>query len=167
MHPSMKHCLQLNTLHVNLERIATIETLLRPLLRRIALELLAIHGVSTIIAAGLVGHAGNPRNIRDAAAFAMRCDTAPVSWSSGRNSTVRINTGGNRQLNRRLHLIALCQLRSADHAGRTYYDRKRAEGKTRRGALRSLKRQLSTVVYYRLRECQLPITADRELAIAV
>lgn len=140
----------------NLERIAAIETLLRPLLRRVAPELLAIYGVSTIIAAGLIGHAGNPRNIRDAAAFAMRCGTAPVSWSSGRNSSVRINTGGNRQLNRLLHMVALCQLRSADHVGRIYYDRKRAEGKTRRSALRSLKRQLSTVVYFRLRQCRRP-----------
>jgi hypothetical protein len=50
----------------DLERIATIETLLRPLVRRIAPELLAIRGVSTTIAAGLIGHAGNPRNIREA-----------------------------------------------------------------------------------------------------
>lgn len=139
----------------NLERISAIETILRPLLRRVAPELLAIHGVSTVIAAGLIGHAGNPRNIRDAAAFAMRCGTAPVSWSSGRNSAVRINTGGNRQLNRLLHMVALCQLRSPEHVGRIYYDRKRAEGKTRRGALRSLKRQLSTVVYFRLRQCRI------------
>jgi len=150
----------------NLERVAAIETLLRPLLRRVAPELLAIYGVSTIIAVGLIGHAGNPRNIRDAAAFAMRCGTAPVSWSSGRNSSVRINTGGNRQLNRLLHMVALCQLRSADHVGRIYYDRKRAEGKTRRSALRSLKRQLSTVVYFRLRQCRITAKDSIEPAIA-
>jgi len=135
------------------QRAKSIEALLRPLLRRIAPELLAIHGVSTVIAAGLVGHAGNLRNVRDAAAFAMRCGAAPLSWSSGRNSAVRINTGGNRQLNRLLHMIALSQIRSKDHPGRVYYDRKRAEGKTHRGAMRTLKRQLCTVVYFRLRSC--------------
>jgi transposase len=142
------------------DRVRGIEAALRPLLRRIAPELLAMHGVSTVIAAGLVGHAGNLQNTRDAAAFAMRCGVAPVSWSSGRSSTVRINTGGNRQLNRLLHVIALSQIRSTDHAGRAYYDRKRREGKTHRGAMRSLKRQLCTVVYYRLRSC--PVAPGRE-----
>ncbi len=136
------------------QRIKNIEAMLRPLLRRIAPELLAMHGVSTIIAAGLVGHAGDISNTRDAAAFAMRCGVAPVSWSSGRNSSVRVNVGGNRQLNRLLHVIALSQIRSTDHPGRVYYDRKRHEGKTHRGAMRSLKRQLCTVTYYRLRLCQ-------------
>ncbi len=136
------------------QRVKGIETTLRPLLRRIAPELLAMHGVSTVTAAGLVGHAGTLSNTRDAAAFAMRCGVAPVSWSSGRNSAVRINTGGNRQLNRLLHVIALSQVRSTAHAGRIYYDRKRREGKTHRSAMRALKRQLCTVVYYRLRSCQ-------------
>lgn len=136
------------------ERIRSIETMLRPLLRRIVPELLAMHGVSTVTAAGLVGHAGNLCNTRDAAAFAMRCGAAPVSWSSGRSSAVRINMGGNRQLNRLLHVIALSQVRSEAHPGRVYYDRKRLEGKNHRAAIRSLKRQLSTVIYYRLRACQ-------------
>ncbi len=73
---------------------------------------------------------------------------------SGPNSAVRINTGGNRQLNRLLHVIAFSQIRSTAHAGRIYYDRKRREGKTHRSAMRALKRQLCTVVYYRLRSCQ-------------
>jgi len=136
------------------QRVTSIEKLLRPLLRRIAPELLAMHGVSTVIAAGLVGHAGNMCNTRDAAAFAMRCGVAPISWSSGRSSSVRVNSGGNRQLNRLLHVIALSQVRSKEHPGRVYYDRKRLEGKTHRAAMRALKRQLSTVVYFRLRADQ-------------
>ena len=70
-------------------------------------------------------------------------------------SSVRVNVGGNRRLNRLLHVLALSQIRRDDHPGRAYYDRKRREGKTHRGAIRSLKRQLCTVVYYRLRTCQL------------
>jgi transposase len=131
-------------------RIKTLEGLLRPIVRRLAPELLELRGVSTIVGAGLIGHAGNLRNCRNADAFAMRAGTAPVECSSGRSAAVRVNRGGNRQLNRLLHVIALVQLCQSDHAGRCYYDRKRAEGKTARAALRALKRKLTVVVYYRI-----------------
>ena len=62
----------------------------------------------------------------------------------------RFNPGGNRQLNRALYTIAITQIR-ADTEGRRYYERKRAEGKTRREALRCLKRRLSDVVYRTMR----------------
>ena len=67
---------------------------------------------------------------------------------------MRVNTGGDRQLNRLLHVIAMAQIAAKDHPGREYYDRKRAEGKTHLGAMRCLKRQLATVVYYRLSAIQ-------------
>lgn len=131
-------------------RIKALETLLRPMVRRLAPELLELRGVSTVVAAGLLGHAGNLHNCRNADAFAMRAGTAPVECSSGKSAAVRVNRGGNRQLNRLLHIIALVQLCQPDHAGRRYYDRKRAEGKTSRAALRALKRKLTVVVYYRI-----------------
>jgi transposase len=132
------------------ERIATIEKQLLPFVERLAPSLLELRGASAVVAAGLIGHAGLLANCRDASAFAMRAGVAPVACSSGRNQTVRVNTGGNRQLNRCLHIIALVQVRTSQHAGRAYYQRKRAEGKTHRQAMRSLKRQLATVVFYRL-----------------
>jgi hypothetical protein len=46
----------------------------------------------------------------------------------------------------------MSQVRCTGHVGRTYYDRKRNEGKTHLAAMRCLKRQLATIVYYRLRE---------------
>ncbi len=131
-------------------RIKNIEGTLRPLMSRLAPELMAMRGVSIVVAAGLIGHAGNMRNCRNADAFAMRAGTAPVTYSSGRNTSVRVNIGGDRQLNRLLHTMALVQIRSAGHAGQMYYERKRLEGKTHRAALRSLNRQLSVISYYRL-----------------
>lgn len=133
------------------ERIARTEKALRPLVRQIAAELLQLHGVSDIVAAGLIGHAGDMRNYRSAPAFAAKCGAAPVPCSSGRNMAMRVNTGGDRQLNRLLHTIAMTQVRSKDHVGRRYYERKRAEGKTNLAALRCLKRVLAGIVYYRLR----------------
>ncbi len=134
-------------------RIKEIESLLRPLTRRIAPELLAIYGVSYVIAAGLIGHGGNLANARNSDAFAMRCGTAPLSCSSGRRNVVRVNRGGDRQLNRLLHIIALVQIRSKEHEGYHYYQRKLTEGKSPKSALRALKRQLTTVIYYRLSPC--------------
>jgi transposase len=135
------------------QRVRQIERLLRPFVKRLAPELLTLKGISTVGAAGLIGHAGNLRNCRSAAAFAMRSGTAPVPCSSGRHQALRVNYGGDRQLNRILHVIALTQVRYSDHAGRLYYERKRSEGKTHAAAFRALKRQLATVAFYRLKPC--------------
>lgn len=57
-------------------------------------------------------------------------------------------------MNRLLHVIAIAQVASNEHPGRQYYQRKRVEGKTHPSAMRCLKRQLATVVYYRLSAVQ-------------
>jgi transposase len=48
-----------------------------------------------------------------------------------------------------LHVMALTQIRQ-DTPGRTYYLRKRTEGKSHKEAMRCLKRRLSDVVYRHL-----------------
>lgn len=140
-------------------KIKDLERTIRDLVRPIAPELLALHGVSTIVAAGLVGHAGDMRNYRDAAAFAAKCGAAPLACSSGRTAAVRVNIGGDRQLNRLLHIIAMSQVLRRGHVGRAYYDRKRAEGKTHLAAMRCLKRRLATIVFYRLQRVDQQLTA--------
>lgn len=133
-------------------QIRELEHTLRPFVERRFLNVLAVYGASFITVAGLVGHAGDIRNCRNADAFAMRAAAAPIPCSSGRNQRLRLNPGGNRQLNRLLHTIAITQVSRRHALGRAYYDRKIAEGKTPRAALRCLKRQLATVVFYRLRD---------------
>ncbi|HTV93893.1 MAG TPA: IS110 family transposase [Verrucomicrobiae bacterium] len=146
-------------------RIKEIEDLIRPIVRRLAPELLELRGVSFVVAAGLIGHAGSLRNCRNADAFAMRAGTAPVNCSSGKHIAVRVNRGGNRKLNRLLHVIAVVQLSRPDYLGRVYYDRKRSEGMAARAALRALKRRLTVVVYHRLlpaqRRCGQPSSESR------
>lgn len=109
-------------------------------------RLQAIPGVGPIVAAMLVGQTGDVLAVRSAAAFAALSGTAPIPASSGQTSRHRLNRGGNRQLNRALHIIALTQSRSAS-AGRTYIETKRKERKTWSEAMRCLKRQLAGVVY--------------------
>jgi transposase len=69
--------------------------------------------------------------------FAMANGTVPVPASSGRTDRHRLNRGGNRQLNRIIHFIAITQA-TRDPAVRAYYLRKQTEGKSRREALRCL-----------------------------
>lgn len=135
-------------------RIAELEERLRPFVDRLAPELLALRGCSVISAAGLIGHAGSTLNYRSPDAFASHAGTAPVQCSSGKYESVRLSTGGNRQLNRCLHNIANVQMRTEGHLGKAYYDRKRAEGKTRREALRCLKRRLASVIFRTLRSAE-------------
>jgi transposase len=62
----------------------------------------------------------------------------------------RLSQRGNRRLNHALHLAAVCQIRQPHSDGRAYFDRKVTEGKTKKEALRSLKRQISNAVYRQL-----------------
>jgi transposase len=83
---------------------------------------------------------------RSAAAFASYTGTAPIEVSSGDVVRHRLSRAGDRQLNCCLHTMAITQLQR-DCPGRTYYLRKRADGKSHKEALRCLKRRLSDVVY--------------------
>ena len=56
----------------------------------------------------------------------------------------------NRKLNNAIHIVAITQIRQPDSDGRIYFERKVAEGKTKREALRSLKRHVSNAVFRQL-----------------
>ena len=62
----------------------------------------------------------------------------------------RLSERGNRQLNHAMHMAAVCQIRQSRSEGRAYFDRKVAEGKTKKEALRALKRQVSNAIYRQL-----------------
>jgi transposase len=78
--------------------------------------------------------------------FASYTGTAPLEASSGEVTRHRLSRAGNRQLNSALYIMALSQIRQPT-AGRDYYLRKITQGKSRREALRCVKRRLSDVVY--------------------
>jgi transposase len=75
--------------------------------------------------------------------------TAPLDASSGEQTRHRLSRAGNRRINRALHIMAVVQLRNPTE-GRTYFDAKKAAGKTSMEAMRALKRRLSNVVYTRM-----------------
>ena len=119
---------------------------IRSLGRALDQSLVTIPGIAELSAAELLAEVGDITRFRSRNQFAMANGTAPVPASSGRVDRHRLNLGGNRQLNRIIHFIALTQS-SRDPAGRPYYHRKKAEGKTNREALRCLKRRVSDRIY--------------------
>ena len=122
-------------------------------LSAVGTTLTAIHGVGVITAARIIGEVGDIRRFPSKHHFAAGNGTAPIPVASGRTDRHRLNRGGNRRLNRAIHVIARTQAAWYPEA-KTYMDKKRAEGKTRAEALRCLKRRLSDTVYRTLREDQ-------------
>lgn len=111
-------------------------------------QLLAETGCGPLTAAILIGQTAGAERFASDAHFARIAGVAPIPVSSGRHDRHRLDRGGNRQLNRALHIIAITRGR-IDPVTRAYLARKEAEGKTRMEAMRCLKRYLARR-YYRL-----------------
>ena len=105
-----------------------------------------IFGIGPILAATILGTVGNVTRFPTKARFASYTGTAPVEASSGEVVRHRLSLAGNRKLNYALHMVATSQARS-DAPGRTYYRKKIDEGKSRKEALRCLKRRVCDAVY--------------------
>jgi transposase len=109
-----------------------------------------VFGVGPVIASYLIGYSGDVRRFPSAGHYARYNATAPIEASSGPKVRHRLNPNGNRQLNHAIHIAALGQI-SHDTPGRAYYLAKQADGKTRKEAMRCLKRRISDAVYRQLR----------------
>ena len=126
-----------------------VDELQREIAARVAEQapaLLELPGCGALTAAKIVAETGAVGRFSSDAALALHAGVAPLDASSGRQQRHRLNRSGNRQLNCALHRIAITQARIHEPA-RVYLERKQAEGKTKREALRCLKRHLVRVVY--------------------
>jgi transposase len=109
-----------------------------------------VHGVGPIVACYLIGYSGDVRRFPSAGHYARYNATAPIEASSGPKVRHRLNPNGNRQLNHAIHIAALGQI-SHDTPDRACYVAKQADGKSRKEAMRCLKRRISDAVYRQLR----------------
>jgi transposase len=116
------------------------------LLKTTSTGLLDLRGIGPSGAARLLVEVGDITRFPDRGHFASWTGTAPIDVSSGDNQRHRLSRGGNRQINKVLHMMAVVQLRNPTE-GRGYYDRKRAGGKSPNEAMRCLKRRLSDIIY--------------------
>ena len=118
--------------------------------RDLAPALLELPGCAALTAAKLLAEIGPVDRFRSEAQLARHSGVAPLEASSGRTQRHRLDRGGNRQLNAALYRIAITQSRYHPPA-RDYLERKRNEGKSRREAIRCLKRLLIRAVYQTLK----------------
>ena len=140
-----------------LEDVRRLDTQLKESHRRITIAVKAsgtsltdLYGIGPIIASEIVGYTGDVRRFAGRDAFAAYNGTAPIELSSGGRVVHRVSRRGNRQLNHAIHMAAICQIRQTGSDGRAYFERKVAEGKTKKEAIRSLKRHVSNAVYRQL-----------------
>ncbi len=109
-----------------------------------------VFGVGPIVACYLIGYSGDVHRFPSAGHYARYNATAPIEASTGPKKRHRLNPNGNRQLNHAIHIAALGQI-SHDTPGRAYYLAKQTEGKSRKEAMRCLKRRISVAVHRQLR----------------
>jgi transposase len=113
-------------------------------------SLTELFGVGPVVAAMLIGYTGDVARFRSRDHFAAYTGTAPIEMSSGGRITHRLSRRGNRQLNHAIHIAAITQIRFPHSPGRAFFDRKVAEGKTKKEAVRALKRRIADAVYRQL-----------------
>jgi transposase len=129
------------------EEIAELDAMITPLLETTAPKLLAVYGVGIDTAAALLVAAGdNPERLRSEAAWAHLCGVSPLQASSGKITRHRLNRGGDRQANRALWHIVITRLAS-DPETQAYIERRVKDGRSKREAIRMLKRYVAREVY--------------------
>ena len=109
-----------------------------------------IRGIGPIGAATILGSVRDIERFPSKGHFASYNATAPIDASSANKNRHRLNPRGNRKLNHVMHIAAVSQLRYPCE-GRDYYQKKLAEGKTSKEAIRALKRRISDAVYQQLK----------------
>ena len=124
-------------------------------------QLLQRHGIGPDSASALLVTAGdNPDRLRSEASFAALCGVNPIEASSGKTRRRRLNRGGDRHANAALYRIALTRARG-DQRTRDYLDRRTAQGRTRREAIRCLKRYIAREIYHLIGQLDLVDQAPR------
>jgi transposase len=138
-------------------RIRELESELAPLVSAYAPQLLAERGCGVLTAAKLIGEIAGAERFGTDAKLARTSGTAPIPASTGKTNRHRLDRGGNRQLNCALHRLAVNKA-NWEPATAAYLERKRAEGKSRKEALRCLKRHLARRVWKLLHAPPTPTT---------
>ena len=109
-----------------------------------------VFGVGPVVAGTIIGDVTDVARFPGRGHFAAYNGTAPVEASSGNRKVHRLSLRGNRRINHAIHMAAITQIRHRHSDGRAYYEKKLAEGKTHKEALRSLKRRISDAIFARL-----------------
>ena len=113
------------------------------------------YGIGPVSAAQAIVSFSHPGRCRSEAAFAALGGTSPIPASSGRTIRHRLNRGGDRALNRAIHMIAVTRIRGCPET-RAYVARRTAEGKTGLEIRRCIKRYIARELYRHLTRSMTP-----------
>ena len=141
----------LRSLKQHTRRVRELQREITTLVESKAPQLLELAGCGALTAAKILAETAGVQRFSTDAKLARLAGVAPIPASSGKNNRHRLDRGGNRQLNCALHRIAVVQGRTHEPA-RTFLAKKETEGKTRREALRALKRHLARVIWRALQQ---------------
>lgn len=129
------------------EEIRDLDHALTGLVTTIAPRLLSLRQVGINAAAQLLITYGQAADrIHTDAQFARLIGVAPIPASSGKTNRMRLHTGGDRQANRTVHLIAVGRLRNYPPAIE-YVTRRTREGLSKKDAIRAMKRLITRELY--------------------
>jgi len=137
------------------ELIKQTEEQLRQVLVETDFKLQSMDGISTVTAAELIAEIGDIRRFSNADKLARFAGIAPVRFSSGGKGKDQASGQGNRVLNAIFHNLAVQQIQVAKGKNKTqrnplmyeFYQRKLAEGKTKKQALICVMRRLVNIIY--------------------
>ena len=129
------------------EEVKEIDAVLRKLLAETAPELLAVDGVGTDVGTAILVAAGdNPERLKTEATFAKLCGVSPLDASSGKQERHRLNRSGDRQANSALWHIVFTRMVN-DPRTKHYIERRIKDGRTKKEAVRCLKRYVAREVF--------------------
>ncbi len=121
------------------------------LVRQVAPQLLAEPGIGGLLAAKFIGEIAGIDRFTTDAQLARLAGCAPIPVSSGRSDRYRLDPGGNRRLNSAFYMLAIIRIRT-DPRTAVYFAKQRANGKSKKEAIRNLKRHLVRRVYHLLHD---------------
>jgi transposase len=129
------------------EEVKEIDRMLKTLVTETAPELNAIDGVGTDVASAILVAAGdNPERLKNESTFAKLCGVSPLDASSGKQQRHRLNRSGDRQANSALWHIVFTRMVN-DPRTKHYIERRMKEGRTKKEAIRCLKRYVAREVF--------------------
>jgi transposase len=136
------------------EEVKEIDRLLKTLVAETAPELNAIDGVGTDVASAILVAAGdNPERLKNESTFAKLCGVSPLDASSGKHERHRLNRSGDRQANSALWHIVFTRMVN-DPRTKHYIERRMKDGRTKKEAIRCLKRYVAREVFAALPRSQ-------------
>lgn len=144
------------------EEVKEIDRLLKSLVAETAPELNAIDGVGTDVASAILVAAGdNPERLKSESMFAKLCGVSPLDASSGKQQRHRLNRSGDRQANSALWHIVFTRM-VKDPRTKHYIERRMKEGRTKKEAIRCLKRYVAREVFAALPRSQFALDNPQE-----